>query len=204
MEPNLTWRLGANDPGWVGWGISAAYLAVAGLWCLAARGGGGLAPWQRDPKCVAQFAVAAALLLLGLNKELDLQTPFIYAVRSVAEAEGWYGWRHIAQWLFIVGLSLAGLGFVSLVVWRLRSQPLLLAATALGLTILVAYVGVRASPIRHVHSLFGWDVSAIPGKRPMMECTALLLLGIGAVASLSAPDPSRGQSSPGVRRTHPP
>ena len=95
-----------HDASPLAWMVVLAYLAGA-LACLwAAR----LTEPGRDLRFWAGTAVL--LILLGLNKQLDLQTLLTEAGRWMARQEGWYGSRRIAQAAFIVALAAAA--FLSL------------------------------------------------------------------------------------------
>ena len=83
------------------WIATAAYLAAA-LLCLRAafRARSGARPER-----LLWLAAGAVLLVLGINKQLDLQVALIEFWRETALAHGWYGARRTVQWVaFGVGI----------------------------------------------------------------------------------------------------
>ena len=93
------------------------------------------------------FAIAGLLLLLGLNKQLDLQTLFLQAGREIALAAGWYGERRRLQMVFVLVLGTVVLSSLLTLVWKQRrffwQHPLTLP----GSVLLVCYVLLRAAAI---------------------------------------------------------
>ncbi len=124
----------------------ALYLAAAGLSAACA--------WQADrifadgharQHRLIWGALSLGLLFLGINKQLDLQTPFIALAKRIAYAGGWYDLGQRAQMLFIavmIAASLLLLGWLAVRMRHLwRSYGLLL----LGLLALARFVVVRAA-----------------------------------------------------------
>ena len=152
-----TWHWGYDDSSLVGWTVTAAYLFAAGLCAQAGlrmRRASGNSAGQYQP----WWFLAAVLLFLGLNKQLDLQTLLINAGRGMARAEGWFGYRRIVQAAFVVLFTLALVaGLVACVTkWRpfFRERPLVLA----GLLSLLLLVVIRASGFNHVEELLHLDL----------------------------------------------
>lgn len=140
------WHPGIGDPTLLGWATVVAY-AVAALVC-----------WQRHLASAAAprvaprfwFWLALLLLLLGVNKQLDLQTALTNAVHWLADVQGWYEHRHPVQIAFITAI---GIGGVVLLVHLLRMAwpPGGGRVTAIvGIVFLVVFVFVRASSFHHV------------------------------------------------------
>src|SRR5262245_63104416 len=97
------WRPGIGDPTPLGWLTVAAYAVAAALCARAALREGRSGPrgfW---------WGLAAALALLGVNKQLDLQTLLMQVSRDLARAQGWYDRRQAYQRLFIGGVAVAAL-----------------------------------------------------------------------------------------------
>src|SRR3569833_3825399 len=85
------WRPGIGDPTVVGWVTVIAY-AVAAVLCLqsALRI---LHVKDAGPRVVFWSVLAVIMLLLGINKQLDLQTWFTLEGKKLALSEGWYNHR---------------------------------------------------------------------------------------------------------------
>jgi hypothetical protein len=146
----LGWSPGVGDPTVVGWVTAAAYLAVALLAVanarLARRNEEGAGFW---------LALAVVASVLGLNKQLDLQSLLTAAGREVAVAIGWYGRRRVIQAVF-VGLLAAGVVGVVGSLIRLRSRTSrAYVLTILGVVGLTAFVLARAATFHHVDALAG-------------------------------------------------
>jgi len=107
-----------GDPTVIGWTITVGYFIAAFLCFKAGRaprpsGVGGRSPKSRS----AWLVLGIAMLALGINKQLDLQTPFIHFGRSVALASGWYGDRRQVQTDFVGTLALFGVIFLVALLW---------------------------------------------------------------------------------------
>lgn len=95
------------------------------------------------------------LFLLGINKQLDIQSAFTEIGRMIAASEGWYGERRAVQFYFIVGI--AALWAVALPIAgfcprKLSHQTWLALA---GSMLVVGYVVIRAGPFYHFDQFIG-------------------------------------------------
>jgi hypothetical protein len=158
------WHPGIGDPTPLGWVTVIAYLAAA----FAAFRASFLSRAQvvgvfddpfgeRDRRAVARFwaAVGLCMIALGINKQLDLQTFFTEALRSIAMSQGWYEDRRRYQIGFIVGLALGGSVALALVVFALRRVFRYIFLGATGLALITGFVLVRAASFHHVDQLLG-------------------------------------------------
>ncbi len=154
------WHLGIGDPTFLGWFTVAAYaLALHYAWFAIARTrqraseleAQGL-PGLRRERTVARLwlLVFAVLLLLGLNKQLDLQTLLSDVFRELSFRQGWFGERRLWQARFIEGLVLAAVGCAALGLYLLRHVLARVRATLVGLTVLGSFVLVRAAYFHHM------------------------------------------------------
>ena len=94
---------GVGDLTVLGWGVFLGYFGVAALCYRAA-----VVCWrdqQARKSCRVWVAVAALLVLLGINKQLDLHVWLNVFGRRLAESEGWYRNRGIAQVVFFGGVA---------------------------------------------------------------------------------------------------
>lgn len=155
------WHPDIGHPTLLGWITVAAY-AVTALVC-----------WQRHLASAAAPLVsprfwlwlALILTLLGVNKQLDLQTALTNAVHWLADVQGWYEHRHPVQIAFIGTIGIGGvvlLGHLMRLAWPPGGGRL---TAIVGIVFLVTFVFVRASSFHHVDSalareLFGlhWNV----------------------------------------------
>ncbi len=142
------WRPGIGDPSPIGWLTVAAYFAAAFLcWRASVRGLSG-------PK-VRLFwtATCGMLLLLGVNKQLDLQTAFTFFGRDLARAGGWYENRRAFQAVFVVLIALGGVAASGFLLWAFRSEWRRLWPALAGVALLLAFIVVRAASFHHVDQL---------------------------------------------------
>ena len=154
------WHPGIGDPTIGGWITVAAYFTAA---CLAYRAfrqqvrqpAG--ATGSRDHGGPAWFWLLTTLVmvLLGINKQLDLQSWFTEIGRDLAYEQGWYDERRGLQALFVLGIGISGLvGTASLAV-LLRRTIRRVRGAFLGLCFLAIFIIVRAASFHHIDRLLG-------------------------------------------------
>lgn len=175
VGPDGRWEIGIGDPTLVGWVTVAAYTAAA---VLAWRNVGA----ARRTAVPASFWIALALmmLVLGLNKQLDLQTWFSQAGRDLALEQGWWERRRVVQGAFIGLLVVGALGAV---VGARRYWATLwheYRAAFVGVCLLLAFIVIRAATFHHIDLLFRMDIGATSLGR------ALEIVGVLVVAGASA------------------
>ena len=171
------WRPGIGDPEATGWLTVLAYLLCAGL---------AVAVWRRQPRGPGRtfWAVIAGLMLfLGLNKQLDLQTALTQAGRCLAHAQGWYDQRRVVQAAFILGLLAASVMALLLARRMLRGSLRGNRLALIGLTVLTAFVMVRAVGFHHVDALIGRREFGV-STNYLFENAGLLLIALNAAALL--------------------
>lgn len=68
--------------------------------------------------------------------------------------------------------------------WAMRRDWRSYLPVIVGLALLLVFVVVRASPVQHVTSVLGFDVSGLRGKRHILELLGILLVGGSAGVKL--------------------
>jgi hypothetical protein len=138
------WYERIGDGGPVAWVITAAYF-LAALMCLRAM--------LRSPESERRglwLLAGAALFLLGVNKQLDLQVVVLEVAREMSLRQGWHGVRRTVQ-LASYGLALAlAMGAGWWLLPRLRRQGRELRAAFAGLAVVGLYVFLRMAKFQHV------------------------------------------------------
>jgi hypothetical protein len=151
VEAMQQWSFSIGDPTFMGWIVTLAYLAAAAL-CLRsgqAAGGKEASFWKWASLC---------LLLLGLNKQLDLQTLLIDVARQWARAGGWYQHRRLFQAIFILGLALAGIAGVCKLAREFRSSGRAVKGAIFGLSLTLLFVLIRAASFHHVDQILRFEL----------------------------------------------
>jgi hypothetical protein len=145
VDARERWVVGLGDPSIVGWFIVFAYF-VAFLLCLRV----GLkaaqeTPWPR--RTVASWCSLAALLLfLCINKQLDLQSLLTQIVRDHSLAHGWHSVRRYYQIRFMAGLGLLSVvAALLLMLSAIRARSLWTRVACFGTILLMAWILLRAS-----------------------------------------------------------
>lgn len=169
------WSLGMGDPTWGGWFTVLLYGVAAWVCWQVLRGAqaSGL-PVARDERWVWRV-LFGAMVLLGVNKQLDLQSALTEVGRIVAERQGWYAERHRVQLAFVAGLAIMGIALLGVLVFLAWGSPfptLLAMAGAVGL---MTFVLVRAASMHRVDVLLGQSVAGLRVNW-ILEMGALLVI----------------------------
>lgn len=167
------WQLGIGDPTFMGWFTVFAYLSTAYLcWRAAAKG--------MAPRKVRGFwlGLAALLVFLGFNKQLDLQTAFTFAAKDFAKATGWYENRRVVQGLFVAMIGLGGMIFTAWLCWTFRREWKRLWQALAGVGFLLSFIVIRAASFHHVDQI----INFAPGGVRLNW-----VLEIGAIAAIAWP-----------------
>lgn len=166
------WQPSIGDPTLMGWLTVVAYATAAVLAFLSGRR-------AVDEPSLARFwrALALLLVLLGINKQLDLQTLFTQLARDLALAQGWYEDRRRYQVLFIAVVGVVGLLGTLGLAFALRKIASRIWLALLGIGFLVSFVLIRAASFHHV-DLF---LRAGPVRLNwVFELTGIVLIALAA------------------------
>jgi hypothetical protein len=175
------WRPGIGDPTVVGWVTVFAYLAAAFMCWRTGAAEKKLS--ARSPWFWRVFAVL--LLLLGINKQLDLQSLITVVGRKMAAEQGWYEERKKYQAAFIACVAIVGLLSVIGLGWMVRKSLRRLGLALAGGVFLVAFVVIRASSFHKVDQLLKMNFAGLRGNW-ILELGGIACIGIAAVRNLNA------------------
>lgn len=172
------WSPGIGDPNVVGWVTVVGYLSAAILCWLACR---------RAERRVRAFwgSLAAILLLLGINKQLDLQTALTELGRILARSEGWYGQRRIVQVVFILVVAATGFWLFRSAVMLARGNLRQMRSVLLGTLFLISFVTIRAASFHHIDHLLGIRLGGVK-VNALLELGGIALVIHGAWKALRA------------------
>ncbi|MCC6489622.1 MAG: hypothetical protein IT364_19145 [Candidatus Hydrogenedentes bacterium] len=173
---NGVWHPGIGDPTLMGWAITIGYLAsAASCAALAVRDA------LRQPRPATRHTwrfwaiLSVLLLLLGINKQLDLQTWLWLVGRQMAREQGWYEQRRWVQVAFTAGIALSGLVLLAaLFKYSYLGHGRYLVALT-GVTFLVCFVVARAISIEHVDHFLGISVGPMNMNR-LLEAGGIMLV----------------------------
>jgi len=158
----------------MGWVTVAAYLAVAVLCGAVARRGHLVWFWG---------GLAVVLVLLGINKQLDLQSLGTQMARDLARQQGWYARRRGVQQVFVLGVLATGVVFLGAMTYLLRGTWKRTGLALFGLVFLFAFVLIRAASFNRVDMLIGVQIGGLK-MNWILELGSLLLIGLGAAWNL--------------------
>ncbi|MCX4241091.1 hypothetical protein [Paraliomyxa miuraensis] len=178
----LQWSAGIGDPTFMGWLTVVAYFAatwlclrafmvekagpprpyrhaIAALWRVVRR------HWPRPPAPARRAGLwvllAAILAVLGVNKQLDLQSLITELGRIAAIEGGWYEQRRPIQVGFIGAVLVAGAGLVVALGWLARGHLRDFRLALGGMVVLVTFVVLRATSFHHIDILIGTRVAGL-------------------------------------------
>ena len=183
----VAWAFGIHDRSPAAWVIVAAYL-IAIACCVRA--------WRRDAAAAraaradvverARFvpwfwlAVAVILVLLAVNKPLDLHDLLTDYGRRVARSGGWYKQRRTVQLAFALAVGAGTAAVLALVGLRLRPALGRYAVVLAGLWLLAVYVGLRVTSFHHVDAWFGTRMRGVK-LHWIVELVAIAVIAGGAI-----------------------
>ena len=164
---DIRWRPGIGDPTTLGWLTVVAYFATALLagW-VGLRARSYFPSERRSRNRLLWLGVAACLIALGFNKQLDLQSLFTDIGRTFSHRQGWYDQRRSVQKLFALGLGALGFTLFLVMAWKLRRSLRTHWLLLFGACFLLSFLLVRAVSFHHFDRflnlrLFGWRMNWI-------------------------------------------
>lgn len=178
------WSPGPGDPTFMGWLITGCYFVAAFLAFAAARVEK-RALSTSGPPLVPRFWIIAgvAMLILGINKELDLHTAVTLFGRQLARSQGWYAQRRPVQLLFVITVGLLAFAALSTGLWLLRRSWRRYAVALIGLLSLVAFIVIRAASFHHVDVFLRHEIRGMRLHK-YIELAGIVLVALAAARSL--------------------
>lgn len=167
------WHAGIGDATVFGW-ITVAFYLLAVVRCIikvnaSKKFGGNYLFWHY---------LAIFLLVLGVNKQLDLQSWFTESLKDAAQNHNWYENRRSVQVGFIVALGIGML--MTLIAFRLflantwRNYKL----AWIGVILLCTFILIRAASFHHVDILINKEVLGLK-LNVILEIGAIILIILG-------------------------
>lgn len=183
------WTPEIGDPTIYGWLTVVAYFGAAYLChqCVQASitrcrpGGGAVTVMIREKR----FWVATAILLglLGINKQLDLQTLLTDIGRVIAKSGGWYDSRQVVQRAFILSIGIITLAAIVLCLGAYRRARWQVMLALCGIICLLAFVVIRAASFHHIDIVLRSGISGFRVNH-LMELGGISVIGLSALSTL--------------------
>jgi len=148
------WALGIGDPTLMGWVTVGGYLVAAGLcgwWAIAAGGGRRTVP----------VAIVILMVLLAVNKQLDLQSLLTQTGRDLLKDTDLYGEHRTLQAIFIGVFAAAGVAGLAAMLWGCRRRLGECSLALTGVAALVVFVTIRAASFHKVDSGLGQELAGM-------------------------------------------
>ncbi len=144
------WHPSIGDPSFMGWFTVFAYFTAAllcGICAFQTRH----VPYRRSKReNTLWWFFTIALLFLGINKQLDLQSCFTEIGRIIARSQNWYEHRRVIQFRFIVIFSITCVIMLTVFVMSMRKIWQKYWLELFGLIFIVIFVIIRAASFHHV------------------------------------------------------
>lgn len=179
----ITWTPGIGDPTAMGWITVLLYLITAALSFLVMRRRATIFGDQRAHEAQLWMMLAVVLLLLGINKQLDLQSLLTDIGRVLFREYGFYEQRRYFQQGFIAALLLLSVTLLLTMGWYFRHSLRDNGIAILGLGVLLTFVAIRASSFHHMDRFIGVELVGVR-MNWIMEIGAISLIGFNAVRLL--------------------
>ena len=181
---NGHWQPGIGDPTFMGWFTVVAYFITALLCLISALPHRLVLPLQRVSQIRWLWGFfAILLLLLGINKQLDLQSLVTVVGKELALSQGWYQQRRMVQTQFILGIVIAALLLVSVIGRAIYAERQSYRLALLGLMFLSCFIVIRASSFHHIDALIGWQVVGLR-MNWILEIGGIACIAIAAIRTI--------------------
>jgi hypothetical protein len=178
------WTPGIHDPTAQGW-VTVTMYAVASVLCAVCA----QRAHARSAERRVWLGAGAVMAVLGVNKQLDLQTWFTHEAREIATAQGWYEDRQRVQVLFVAVVGVLGLIGLTVLQNALRHFEMPLRVAVAGLAVTFAFIVIRSTSLHVLDQLQQLRVFGLPLN------SAFELTGILGVASAATVRILRGSVS---------
>lgn len=169
------WSIGIGDPSFLGWFICISYFVacwICGNNALQAKKLGDNYPFW--------LGLTVFLLLLGINKQLDLQTLLIQIIRNLSIQHGWYEQRKLVQVAFV---SLTSLSVLVSLIWLrifLADSWRRYKMVWFGVTLLCAFILLRMAIFDRVNVFLHQEDMATIAVNAILECGGIFIIMLAA------------------------
>jgi len=185
------WRPAIGDPTFVGWLTVAAYFAAALICGLAARREPAPDGRARPGPTPFWLALTTLMILLGINKQLDLQSLLTVTARRILTASGLYAGRRTYQVAFIGAVGATCAVLLGISAWASRRSLRHRGVAMVGMAFVLGYVAIRAASFHHVDALIGSRLGGLKWNWIFELGGILVIIAGGSGVAFRRPKPSR-------------
>ena len=171
--PGILPQWASQDAGTLPWLTVAGYLIGAVL-CVRQRAHG-----ETARERLFWMLAGLAMLLLGINKQLDLQTALTAWGRKMAREGGWYHQRREFQAAFLTAAVAVAAATALGLAWLVRGMRPRVMVVLAGLCLLGLFVLVRAASFHHVDVALRVPVFGLK-LHTVLELTGIAIVLAGA------------------------
>ncbi|MBW1994763.1 MAG: hypothetical protein JRI77_09990 [Deltaproteobacteria bacterium] len=124
--------------------------------------------------------------MLGINKQLDLQTFMMAMGRNLARISGWYSRRREIQSEFVALITVIGTLTIGLLFWWVRKRLRQFLVPLVGLIIIFAFVDIRAASFNHVdYFISNWRTVGPIRMKYAIELAGIFIIILGAFQAVT-------------------
>jgi hypothetical protein len=178
QTPDGGWAPGIGDPTFTGWLTVFCYFVAAYQCHRAYRKARSLGP-NAYRLSQAWLVLLAGMCLLGINKQLDLQSLLTVIARQNAQEYGWYENRRTFQVALILALGLGGIAGGAWIAWYMRKHLKHFGIAAAGGVFLAVFIVVRASSFHNVDLLLHSEALGV-GLNALLELSGIACIALNA------------------------
>lgn len=180
------WKPGIGDPTAMGWVTTIAYL-VAAFFCLRSSF---TVPRNTVPLDITKHRVfwvtlSGAMLLLAVNKQLDLQMWFWLTGRNIIIEMEWSHYRRPLQIASMITIAMIACAGLACFVWFTRGNDRGALIALTGVVFTVVFVIIRAMSQHHIDIVLGWSAVGV-SVNWFLENGGILLVIVGAFQTARA------------------
>lgn len=165
------WRPQIGDPSFMGWFTVGSYFACAILAAIIV-----LMSRTIDRTFFSFWSMICLLMiLLGINKQLDLQSLFTEVGRQIARSQGWMDYRRTVQFWVISAFGTTVIVALLLFVITMRDLFRRFKLVFIGLFFLLSFIIIRAFSFHHFDEMLGFKFLGLK-MNWLLELTGIYLI----------------------------
>ncbi|WP_226660920.1 hypothetical protein [Microbulbifer aggregans] len=184
----IRWEPGIGDPTVMGWLTVVAYFVTFVLGLFVVMRSDWLFQGRRDKQKRLWMLITVAMLFLGFNKQLDLQSLFTDIFRVLFREADLYDNRRSFQKLFILSVLLGGVAATTWLLYQYRKLLRYHVLAISGLCALAIFIVVRASSFHGMDRLIGFELLGVRINW-ILELGGIALIAVNAFRLLARQTP---------------